>query len=103
MKKWPSEKELKTVQNKISKTQGSRLLGPKATAIEKAKFRLCELFVIYKNEHDLTQRELAQKLGINEALVSKILNYRFERFTIDKLLSYLSILYSEIDLTIGIA
>ncbi|WP_374001689.1 XRE family transcriptional regulator [Bdellovibrio bacteriovorus] len=38
----------------------------------------------------ITQREMAERLGVTESRVSEILHYHIERFTIDKLLELLA-------------
>ena len=43
-------------------------------------------------DHKLNQRQLAQKLEIGEALISKILRSQFDEFTIDRLIKYLETL-----------
>ena len=57
--------------------------------LDKIKYKLCEKFVIYKITHKITQRELAEIIGIHESLVSKIVHYHFEEFTVDRLITYL--------------
>lgn len=59
----------------------------------RVKYSLCENFVSYLLDHKLTQRELADKIGIDEALVSKIVHYNFDDFTIDLLIKYLAVIY----------
>jgi predicted XRE-type DNA-binding protein len=50
----------------------------------------------------ITQRELAEKIGIDESLMSKIVHYNFDDFTIDRLVKYLAILFPRADLKISI-
>ncbi|MGZ3697299.1 MAG: XRE family transcriptional regulator [Bdellovibrionota bacterium] len=100
MAKFPSEKELKEVREALEKGPASRMLPPNASAVEKLKFSLCEQFVIYLLDHRLTQRDLAEKIGIDESLMSKIVHYNFDDFTIDRLVKYLSVLFPKADLEI---
>lgn len=103
MNNWPSEEELEEVRNRLNKAMASQPLPKDASPVDRARFRLCEKFVIYKNSHRLTQRALAEKIGINEALISKILHYHFDEFTIDRLVKYLSKIYPDVDLKIDVA
>ncbi len=103
MNNFPSEKDLDEVRKKLDTGIASKPLSRNATAVDKTKFKLCEKFVIYKNTHKLTQRSLAEKLGINESLMSKILHYHFSEFTTDRLIKYLSIIYPDIDVQIDVA
>ena len=100
MTKFPSEKELNEARKALAKAPGARMLPRNASPVERLKFSLCEKFVIYLLDHKLSQRELAEKLGIDESLVSKIIHYNFDDFTIDRLVKYLSILYPRADLKI---
>lgn len=99
-KKFPSHAELKEVRAKLEKSPATKLLPKNATAVDRAKFSICEKFVIYKNERKLTQRALAEKIGIDEALMSKILHYNIEDFTTDRLLKFLSVLYPNVELDV---
>lgn len=103
MTKFPSEKELEEVRNRLNKGMASRPLPKDTSAVDRAKFHLCEKFVIYKNTHKITQRELAKKVGVNESLMSKILHYHFDEFTVDRLIKYLSEIYPDIDLKVDVA
>lgn len=89
---WPSKDELREVLPILEKAEGSRGLHPQATMVERIKYDLCEQLVGYKLRNDITQKEMADKLAIDPALMSKILRYRFDEFTIDRLVRYLEIL-----------
>lgn len=91
--KFPSEKELAKMRKKLEKAEGSLALSPNATPLEKLRYDICRQFVIYKREHNLQVKELAKKVGIDESLMSKILRYRHQRFTTDKLIDILSKIY----------
>ena len=93
MTKFPSEKELKKARRFLAKAPASRMLLPNATPVDRAKYAICAEFVKYKNNTKITQRDLAEKLGIDEALVSKITHYNFDDFTTDRLINYLSRIY----------
>ncbi len=98
---WPSEEELKRVLPILEKSEGSRGYDPNFSMVDKLKYELCKQFVSYKLDHDISQKELAEKLEIDPALMSKILRYRFDDFTIDRLVRYLDIL--DIKVTLKVA
>ena len=102
MAKFPSEKELNEVRAALNKGPASRMLPPNATSVERLKFSLCEQFVRSLLDHKMTQRELATELGIDESLLSKIVHYNFDDFTIDRLVKYLSVLFPKADLEISV-
>lgn len=90
MPKWPKRKDIKAVIREDAGA-GDWSLGPgiAETVAGRIKYDVCAEFIICKRENALNQRELAQKLEISEALVSKILRYQFTEFTIDRQRSYL--------------
>ncbi len=98
---WPNEEQLADGLAKLGKLPGSRELDPNASLVERIKYDLCRNFVIYLVMSDTTQKELADKIGIDPALMSKILRYRFEDFTIDRLVRYLEAL--DIQVTLKVA
>ena len=103
MTKFPSEKELKEAREALEKAPASKLLPKNASPVDRMKYSICEKFVKYKNEHNLTQRALAEKLGIDEALISKIIHYSFDEFTIDRLIKYLAVLYPKLKVQLLVA
>lgn len=87
---YPNEETLKNIDRKLSKTKGSASLPANASPIDILKHSLCAQFIRYQRDQDLTQRDLAKILGLNEARMSEILHYRHQRFTIDHLMAYLT-------------
>lgn len=92
MTKWPSKKELEKVLKELEGAPGSRVIPKDAPPVDRTKHSICAQFVIYMQTHKISQQELAEKLGIDKALMSKIVHYHFDEFTIDRLIKYLAIL-----------
>lgn len=90
---FPSEKELKKVRKELANIEGSRHVGDEGAPIERLKFSICQKFVVYHLKTGISQKELSILLGIDEALVSKLLRNRIESFTLDRLLRFLAIIY----------
>lgn len=103
MNKWPAKSQLDRVRKKLDTGRASRPLPKNATQVEKIKYCICEQFVIHKNNNNVTQKALAHKIGIDEALMSKILHYYTDEFTIDRLVKFLSILHPNVELKIEVA
>lgn len=101
--KFPSNQMLEEVRKELDKGPASRLLKRDASPVEKTKYRICEKFVVYKNEKRLTQRALAEKINIDEALMSKILHYQIDEFTTDRLIKYLSELHPDVEINVEVA
>jgi predicted XRE-type DNA-binding protein len=94
MTKWPKRKAIEKVLKRLDEDSDLyvQALSDNASHTDRIKRDICAELIIYKREHELNQRELAQKIEISEALVSKILRYRFDEFTIDRLIRYLETL-----------
>ena len=90
-KKWPKQEDIKAVLKRLDENPDLyfRVISDDASFVDRIKRDICAELIIYKREHHLNQRELSQKLEISEALVSKLLRYRFDEFTIDRLVRYL--------------
>jgi len=99
---FPSEAELKTIRRKYSRGIASRPLQKNATEVERLKHSLCREFVTYANAHDLTNREMSRKVKVNESLMSKILHYHYDEFTVDRLMGYLSALVNGLEVTVKV-
>lgn len=83
--KWPSKKELDQVLKKLDKADGAKMLPPDADDIDRFKFKLCEMILIYKQKHNLSNEQMGLRLEVDATEVSKIVNYHIDRYTIDKL------------------
>ena len=92
MSKWPTQNQMNEALAEMENSLGSKPLSHEATPVEQFKHSLCAQFVVYMRTHQLTQQELADKLEIDKALVSKISHYHFDDFTSDRLIKYLTIL-----------
>jgi len=100
---FPSESELNEARSELSNSIASRPLKKSASTIEKIKHKICREFIVYKTVNTMTQKTLAEKLKIDEALMSKILHYHYDEFTIDRLIKYLNALYPNMDLKLDLA
>lgn len=90
---FPSNKEIQKVLKKLENVEPTFVLDRKnASSVDKIKYDLCREFVDYILSSKISQVELADELGIDKARVNKIVKYRIEVFTIDKLLSLLNII-----------
>ena len=85
---WPSKAEIKRVVKKIEK-KGVWTMAPplNPTALEKFRYDLQQKFVSYKLRSKISQREMANLIGVDEGKVSKILHNHLEEFSTDRLIS----------------
>jgi predicted XRE-type DNA-binding protein len=94
---WPNERELAEVRERLSTVEGSTVLGPDASLTDRIKQNLCSKIVEYQLKKKVTQKALASKLGVDEPEMSRILHYKIERYTIDRLVGYLEVLYPHVN------
>ena len=88
---FPSEAEIKKVLERTEQPNYHRVnigLHPKATPVEKAKYKLCKSILSYKRENKLTTEETAKKLGLNVPRVEYILFSHIDQFHLDELINY---------------
>ena len=92
LKRGPSDAEwveIRQAAKRLGKRQSSSgPLPPHASSLEMTKYDLCRRLLVYMRKHELTQRELAKKLGVVESRVSEVLNYRIQKLTLDRLVMY---------------
>ena len=91
------------MRERLSRGIAARPLPKNADIVERTKHALCEEFVKYLNAGSMKQKELAEKLGIAESLISKIIHYHYEEFTVDRLMKYLSVIYPHFDFRLLVA
>ncbi len=83
---FPNEKELKLVRKKLAKVKPSLMLPKNASKADVLKYKLCEKFVIYVTENNISQVQLAKKLKVDPSRVNEIVKYRIDLYTVDKLM-----------------
>lgn len=83
----PSKAEIRKVLKKLEQAEGTLAPPPNPTPLEQFRFDIQQKFVGYKLQTKISQRDLAEKLGVDETKVSKILRNRLEEFSTDRLIS----------------
>jgi len=87
--RFPSPDQIAKVMKKLEKPdQYSYVLPKDAGPIDRAKYDVCRKILVYKRKRDLTQRQVAELIGIPETRVSEILHYKIWKFSLDRLLEY---------------
>jgi predicted XRE-type DNA-binding protein len=86
--RYPSSKKLEEMDKKLKDVEGALALPKHSSYIERVKYDLCKRIVAYIRIHRITQAELAGRLGIDPARISEIVNYKIDKYTADKLLTY---------------
>ena len=102
-KQFPDERTLKRIREKLSDPAyegGSFIISEDASEVDRAKYQLCQLIVKYQRENKLLQKQVADKLGIDESRISEILRGKTDSFTLDRLVSYAEKLYGNVQVKI---
>ena len=86
---------------KVSKVEGSLAPPANPTPLEKFRFDIQQMFVSYKMDHKISQREMADRLEIDESKVSKILHNRLEDFSTDRLINLYGKLNPKVQLRVS--
>ncbi|MDZ4678330.1 MAG: XRE family transcriptional regulator [Oligoflexia bacterium] len=86
--RYPNAKKLKEMERKLKNAEGTLMVGPSSSPVEKFRWDLCQNLVRYMSEKDLSQVEFADLLEIDQARVSEIVNHRIDKVSTDKLIIY---------------
>ena|SRR5436305_2898981 len=86
---FPPKEEFEKVVERVSKSDKRTNMGlpPNATAAEKAKYNLCKTIACYEREKELSEQELAKKLGITHLQVEKILFCHIDKLNLEELVN----------------
>ncbi|MGK5084761.1 XRE family transcriptional regulator [Bdellovibrionota bacterium FG-1] len=101
--KWPSREAIERLTKKVEENPElyvSHGLPSNAPEKDRIKYELCGEFIKYMNRHEITQRELAKRIGIDEALISKVVHYHIDEFSLDRLYDFLNTLDSGLTLKV---
>lgn len=97
----PSNKELKAARKRLEKVEGTLSLPAKPTPLEQFRWDICQKFIGYKLDHKISQKDMSEMLGVDEAKISKILHHRIDEFSTDRLISLYAILVPKLKLKVG--
>ncbi len=98
---FPNKTELKRVLKKLEKAEGTLALPESPTALEKFRWDIQQKFVAYILEKKISQREMAELVGIDEGKMSKILHHRLDEFSTDRLITLYEKLNPRVKLKVG--
>ena len=82
-----SEKELARIRKKLRNAEGTLTQPANPTPLQKFRHDIQQRFVLYKMENEISQREMAEMLGVDEGKVSKLLRNRLDEFSTDRLIT----------------
>jgi predicted XRE-type DNA-binding protein len=86
---------------RLEDKESTLMFSPNASLLDLFRWDLCQLFVNYKQEHDCTRRQLAEKFGADEAKLSKIHHHRIDEFSTDRLIALSERINPNLKLRVG--
>jgi predicted XRE-type DNA-binding protein len=89
----PSKAEIEKALKRLEKVEGSLAPPANPTPLEKFRHDIQQKFVVYRRKANISQREMADLLGVDEGKVSKLLRNRLDEFSTDRLID----LYTKIE------
>lgn len=98
---FPSKKDLRAVRRRLSKVEGSLMRPMNLTPLEKFRYDIQQCFVKFKIEHEVTQKAMAEIIGIDESKMSKILHNRLEEFSTDRMIAFYEKLNPKVKLEVS--
>jgi len=97
--------EFKEYLNQLSSPNyqgGSWVLPENPTPLEKSKHEVCREILLYQRKHKLNNQELTEKMELTLPETEDILHYRFDCFTLDRLMTYANKLFKNEPLKVRI-
>ena len=85
---------LKKVEDPNYQREINRALPPNANALQVAKYKLCKQMLIYQQDNNLSDEQIAKRIKLSVAEVEDILFCEIEKFTLDRLTEYASKLFA---------
>lgn len=77
--------------------------GEKASINEKTKYQFSQAITRYQIKNDLSETEIAQKLGLDHYTTARLLRGYTENFSLDSLIGYVEKLHLPLQVKVGIA
>ena len=98
---YPSKKKLAEMDKKLKNVEGTMMVGPSSSPMEKFRWDLCQNLVRHMMEKGLSQVEFANLLGIDQARISEIVNHRIDKVSTDKLITYNEVINPKVQFKIA--
>ncbi len=98
---FPSSRKIKKLAALLDKVEGTLMISPDATPLEKFRWDLCQKFIKHKRENDLSQDQMAEIIGVDKSKMSKILRHRIDEFSTDRLITLCLRLEPKLKLRVG--
>jgi predicted XRE-type DNA-binding protein len=100
---FPPQEEFERVVKRAQKSDKRTNIGllPDATPADKVKHKICQTIARYQRENNLSEKELAQKLGITHPQAEKILFCHIDKLNLDELVNYVGSLNIPLEMKVN--
>lgn len=87
---FPPQEEFERVVKRTARSERRTNIGlaSNATPVEKAKYKLCQSILGYKQDNNLTTKDIAKQLKLTIAKVEKILYSHIDELDLEELVDY---------------
>lgn len=99
--RFPDKNQIAEILNTISEDDFVEILPENVSGVDKIKYQLCKKFVMYLQDQNISQADLARQLNIDRSRVNWIVKYKLEHFTIDRLYELIEKLNINIELKVS--
>lgn len=101
---FPSHEEIEKITKRVSVPNYPYLnyvLPDNASSVERMKYSLCQNIACYKRENNLSERELAKKIGVDKEKLIDVICSKVNKLELEELLSYFDNLHLPLEVKIG--
>ena len=100
---FPPPEEFERVIRRTSRSERRTNIGlaSNATPVDKAKYKLCQSILGYKQDNNLTTKNIAKELGLTVAKAEKILYSHIDELDLEALVDYANCLHIPCQLRIN--
>ena len=67
---------------------GSKVISKEASVLDQSKYQFCQTITRYQIKNNLTEKKIANLLGLDKLSTAKLLRGYVENFALDSLISY---------------
>ncbi|CAG8453371.1 3898_t:CDS:1 [Ambispora gerdemannii] len=101
---FPDKAEIERVIKRVTQPGYRRInkgLKPNASEQEKVKYNICQSIGDYCDDNQLSEKKLAQKLGINQEKLEYILFCHINKLTVEELIDYVAKLTGHLEIKVN--
>jgi predicted XRE-type DNA-binding protein len=89
---FPPQEEFERVVERAQKSDKRTNIGlsPNASSEEKAKYKFCKAIACYTLENNISEQELAERLGVSHSKLEKVIFCHIDELNLKELVDYVA-------------